>query len=123
MTPSPEFNKNNTASSTSSNRIEGPKFLLTIENFDSSSSSKPQKAQGKLYKLLMTSDGQYFYKLEASKSSQCSSLTDGESYECFGENDQMTSTDDMPNTSEEIVDNKEGVDLDLVPQFQRSASI
>lgn len=53
---------------------------------------------------------------DPSKSSQCSSLSDGESYECFGENDHMT-TMEAQNTSA-VVD-KDGVDLDLAPHFQR----
>lgn len=57
---------------------------------------------------------------DPSKSSQCSSLSDGESFECFGENDQMSSTIEAQNTSTAtVVVDKDGVDLDLAPHFQR----
>lgn len=53
----------------------------------------------------------------STKSSQCSSLSDGESFECFGENDQMTSQID--NNSSTTIVGESGVDLDLAPQIHR----
>lgn len=53
---------------------------------------------------------------EPSKSSQCSSLSDGESFECFGENDHMTSNIDN-STGTIVVDT--GVDLDQAPQIHK----
>lgn len=52
-------------------------------------------------------------------SSHCSSLSDGESYECFGENDHMSSTLEAQNSSGAIAVDKDGVDLDLAPHFQK----
>jgi hypothetical protein len=56
------------------------------------------------------------FSTEPSKSSQCSSLSDGESFECFGENDHMTSNIDN-STGTIVVDT--GVDLDQAPQIHK----
>lgn len=53
----------------------------------------------------------------STKSSQCSSLSDGESFECFGENDHMTARID--NNRSGTVVGETGVDLDLAPQIHR----
>lgn len=55
--------------------------------------------------------------------SQCSSMSDGESFECFGENDMMsstTATDPHNNSTGTLVD---GVDLELAPHFQKYVGI
>lgn len=44
-------------------------------------------------------------------------MSDGESYECFGENDQISSTLDSENAPGVNTVNKDGVDLDLAPQL------
>lgn len=54
--------------------------------------------------------------IDPSKSSQCSSLSDGESFECFGENDHMTSNIDN-STGTIVVDT--GVDIDQAPQIHK----
>lgn len=59
------------------------------------------------------------FPLDPSKSSQCSSLSDGESYECFGENDHMSSTIEIQPPKGAVAIDKDGVDLDLAPQFQK----
>lgn len=64
----------------------------------------------------------FFGFLDPSKS-QCSSMSDGESFECFGENDMMsstTATDPHNNSTGTVVD---GVDLELAPHFQKYVGI
>ncbi|CRK89691.1 CLUMA_CG003396, isoform A [Clunio marinus] len=90
MTPSPEIIKINQPSellSVDNNRKA--KFQLTVNN-KTLDSSEPSSSTG------------------PSISSQCSSISDGESYECFGENDQMSTSNELENSS--------GVDLDLALQ-------
>ncbi|XP_070492948.1 rab11 family-interacting protein 4B isoform X2 [Chironomus tepperi] len=97
MTPSPEVSSRTTISSSTPNgKSQRPTFLLSVNGPSEDIPDEPSTPP------------------DPSKSSQCSSLSDGESFECFGENDHMTSNIDN-STGTIAVDT--GVDIDQAPQI------
>lgn len=135
MTPSPETSKiKSPTSSTPNGSSFRPKFLLSVNG--STNISEPSSPLGTRFDYIvsdasLSSQNCCFSPMifdiihiisDPLKSPQCSSLSvsDGDSYECFGENDHMSSVLEPQCQGANVP--KEGVDLDLVPHFQKYAS-
>ncbi|KAG5669698.1 hypothetical protein PVAND_017580 [Polypedilum vanderplanki] len=95
MTPPSETLKINT--STPNGKQQKPKFVYSVN--EPSVEDSPEESS--------------ITPPDLSKSSQCSSLSDGESFECFGESEHMTTNID--NNTDTVVDR--GVDIEQAPQI------